>query len=189
VPSERDLPDDQLVALARRGDRGAFALLVSRYQRSLTGRALASTRKLEDADDAVQETFLRAWQGLSRFREDARFGPWLFRILDNHLADRGRRRGREVPGAERFADTLADDAPRADERMLADELAMAVRGALEHLPPGRQREVFQLRFEEGLPVNEIAQRLGLHSGTVKVHLFRGVRELRRLLGAPVENVR
>ncbi|MCU0223297.1 MAG: RNA polymerase sigma factor [Acidobacteria bacterium] len=189
MPSERDLPDEQLVARARRGDREAFAVLVARYQRPLTGRALASTRKLEDADDAVQETFFRAWQGLPRFREDARFGPWLFRILDNHLADRGRRRGREVPGAEQFAEVLADPAPGADERLVADELATAVRGALDRLPPGRQREVFQLRYEEGLPVNEIAQRLGLHSGTVKVHLFRGARELRRLLGGAVEGTR
>lgn len=189
MPRERDLPDDELVARARRGDREAFSELVARFQRPLTGRALSSTRRIEDADDAVQETFLRAWQGLPRFREDARFGPWLFRILDNHLADRGRRRGREVPGAESFAESLADDAPRADERLLAEELSTAVQSAVAQLPPGRQREVFHLRYEEGLPVNEIAQRLGLHSGTVKVHLFRGARELRRLLGAAVENTR
>jgi RNA polymerase sigma-70 factor (ECF subfamily) len=189
VPRERDLPDEELVVRARRGDREAFSELVARYQRPLTGRALSSTRRIEDADDAVQETFLRAWKALPRFREDACFGPWLFRILDNHLADRGRRRGREVPGAELLAETVPDGAPLADERLLSDELATAVHGAVEQLPPGRQRQVFQLRYEEGLPVNEIAQRLGLHSGTVKVHLFRGVRELRRLLGAAVESTR
>jgi RNA polymerase sigma-70 factor (ECF subfamily) len=189
VPRERDLPDEELVARARRGDREAFAGLVARYQRPLTGRALSSTRRIEDADDAVQETFFRAWQGLPRFREDARFGPWLFRILDNHLADRGRRRGREVPGAEVLAETIADGGPLADEQLLSDELASAVRSAVGQLPPGRQREVFQLRYEEGLPVNEIAQRLGLHSGTVKVHLFRGARELRRLLGGAMESTR
>jgi len=180
------VPDEQLVARARGGDREAFAGLVLRYQRPMTARALASTRRIEDADDAVQEAFLRAWKGLSRFREDARFGPWLFRILDHLLADRGRRAGREVPGGEMLAETVADGGPLVDEQLVVEELAMALRSAVDRLPEGRQREVFRMRYEEGLPVNEIAERLGLHSGTVKVHLFRAARELRRLLGDAME---
>lgn len=183
---EQQVPDEQLVARARGGDRDAFAGLVARYQRALTARALASTRRIEDADDAVQEAFLRAWKGLSRFREEARFGPWVYRILDHLLADRGRRAGREVPGAEVLAETVADLSPLADEQLVAGEVAAALRNALDQLPPGRQREVFRMRYEEGLAVNEIAERLGLHSGTVKVHLFRGARELRRLLGGVME---
>lgn len=181
-------PDGPLVALARSGNREAFGKLVARYQRPLMGRALVRTGKLEDADDLVQETFFRAWKHLGSFRGTDGFGAWVFRTLDNLLADRGRRAGRETPGGEVIAQTVQDPAPLPDERLFDQELESRVRAALASFPPGRRRDIFRLRFVEGLPIDVIAARLGLHSGTVKVHLFRGVRELRRLLenqeGAP-----
>lgn len=173
--------DSDLVARARRGDQEAFAVLVTRYQRPLMARALRSTRHLEDADDLVQETFLRAWRSLGGFRSDDRFGGWLFRILANLAADRGRIRGREAPGGDEVGQEIADDLPSIEETLLAEEIAGAAKAALEQMPDGRRREIFQMRFVEDMPIQEIAQRLGLHSGTIKVHLFRGIRELRRRL--------
>ncbi len=174
-------PDDRLVARSRRGDREAFAELVVRWQRPLYARALRSTRNVEDADDLVQETFLRAWQGLRTFREDTRFGAWLLRILANLAADRGRVRGREVPGAEELA--IPDARPGPEAELMAGELAAAVQDAMAAIPPGRKREVFRMRFVEGRPIQDIADQLGVHTGTVKVHLFRLARELRRRLGS------
>ncbi|MBP7146507.1 MAG: RNA polymerase sigma factor [Acidobacteria bacterium] len=177
--------DTELAEGARRGDEEAFAELVRRFQRPLMARALARTRRLEEADDLVQETFLHAWKGLARYRGEAGPGPWLFRILENLVVDR-HRRGRREPaaggeGAAQAAAELADPRPGPQDELVAGELARAVQRALAALPPGRKREIFRLRFVEGVPVGEIAARLGVHSGTVKVHLFRGTRELRRAL--------
>ena len=178
IPPE---PDEALVARARRGEQDAFAELVTRWQRPLFAKALRNSRNLEDADDLVQETFLRAWRELGRFRDDGAFGGWLLRIMANLLADRGRRRGRETPGAEALAEALPDPGPRPDDELARGELEDALRRALDAIPPGRRREVFRMRFVEGMAVNEIAEALGVHSGTVKVHVFRLVRDLKRRL--------
>lgn len=141
-------------------------------------KALKSTRNIEDADDLVQETFLRAWTNLSSFRDETRFGGWLFRILGNLAADRGRRSGREVLGGEEVFAAQAAPGPSPETRVLSAELARAVRDEIAAIPEGRKREVFLMRFVEGLPLQEIADRLGVHTGTVKVHLFRLSRDLR-----------
>jgi RNA polymerase sigma-70 factor, ECF subfamily len=174
-------PDGALVRLARAGDRDAFAELVMRWQRPLFARAMRSTRRLEDADDLVQETFLRAWQGLSRFKGDAPFGAWALRILANLATDRARRAGREVAGDDAWFEAMADRRPDPEETLAGAELARAIGDALAAIPPGRKREVFRMRFVEGRPIKEIAEQLGVHGGTVKVHLFRVARDLRRRL--------
>ncbi|RMG45308.1 MAG: sigma-70 family RNA polymerase sigma factor [Acidobacteria bacterium] len=182
LATKRSAGDPDLVRSSRRGDLEAFSELVRRYQRPLTAVALRSTGDLADADDLVQETFLRAFDRLDRLEDPDRFGPWLFRILRNLLADRGRRAGREVSGEEAAAE-MPDTAPGAEAELLAREAARAVREAIDAIPPGRQREVFEMRYLEGLPVQEIARRLGVHTGTIKVHLHRTVRRLRKVVGA------
>lgn len=172
--------DAALAAAARGGDRQAFARLVERWQRPLFARALRSTRSVPDADDLVQETFLRAWRHLDRFRNDARFGAWVLQILGHLATDRARRRGREVALPD-DASEVADRRPGPEAQLLAGELERSVREALVVLPAGRQREVFRMRFVEGRPLQEIAQTLGVHTGTVKVHLFRLARDLRKRL--------
>ncbi len=177
-----DPPDEVLVRRARRGDEGAFAELVRRWQRPLTARALAAAGGVEDADDLVQETFLRAFRELGRLRDPGSFGAWCLSTLRRLAVDRARR-GHPAPVEAAPPEGVPDPAPDPEEDLLAAELRRAVREELAALPPGRQREVFRLRFTEGLPVREIAARLGLHDGTVKVHLFRGTRLLRaRLAG-------
>ncbi len=177
TPSESN--DDELVRRARKGDREAFGELVGRYQRPLMAKALRYTRQLEDADDLVQETFLRAWDKLGSFRDETRFGGWLFRILGNLAADRGRRSGREVGGGDELAAAQPSELKGPDEALLQREVVTRVHEALKTIPEGRKREVFLMRFVEGLPIHEIADKLGVHSGTVKVHLFRLTRDLRR----------
>jgi RNA polymerase sigma-70 factor (ECF subfamily) len=110
-------------------------------------------------------------------------GGWLFRILGHAAVDRSRRGGREVGADDALMDAVEAPARGPEERLLAEEVGDAVRRALSAMPSGRKREVFRLRFVEGLPLHEIADRLGVHSGTVKVHLFRASRELRQSLRA------
>ena len=175
-PSESN--DEELVRRARKGDREAFGELVGRYQRPLMAKALRYTRQIEDADDLVQETFLRAWDKLGSFRDETRFGGWLFRILGNLAADRGRKSGREVGGGEELAEAQPSGLSGPDERLLQQEVVARVHETLKTIPEGRKKEVFLMRFVEGLPIHEIADKLGVHSGTVKVHLFRLTRDLR-----------
>lgn len=177
--SAGDCGDDELVRRARKGDAEAFGELVGRYQRPLMAKALRYTRQIEDADDLVQETFLRAWDKLGSFRDETRFGGWLFRILGNLAADRGRKAGREVGGGDEMAAARPSEIHGPEESMLQREIVDRVHEALRAIPEGRKKEVFLLRFVEGLPIHEIAARLGVHSGTVKVHLFRLTRDLRR----------
>ena len=177
TPSESN--DDELVRRARKGDREAYGELVGRYQRPLMAKALRYTRHIEDADDLVQETFLRAWDKLGSFRDETRFGGWLFRILGNLAADRGRRSGREVSGGDELAAARPSELKGPDETLLQQEVVARVQEALRAIPEGRKKEVFLMRFVEGLPINEIADKLGVHSGTVKVHLFRLTRDLRQ----------
>ena len=176
TPNESD--DEELVRRARKGDREAFGELVGRYQRPLMAKALRYTRQLEDADDLVQETFLRAWDKLGSFRDESRFGGWLFRILGNLAADRGRKSGREVGGGDELAAAQPSELRGPDERLLQQEVVARVHETLKTIPEGRKKEVFLMRFVEGLPIHEIADKLGVHSGTVKVHLFRLTRDLR-----------
>ena len=177
TPSESN--DDELVRRARKGDREAYGELVGRYQRPLMAKALRYTRHIEDADDLVQETFLRAWDKLGSFRDETRFGGWLFRILGNLAADRGRRSGREVSGGDELAAAQPSELKGPDEQLLQQEVVARVQEALKTIPEGRKQEVFLMRFVEGLPIHEIADKLGVHSGTVKVHLFRLTRDLRQ----------
>jgi RNA polymerase sigma-70 factor (ECF subfamily) len=173
--------DATLVARSRKGDRDAFGELVRRWQRPLFARALRSTGSIEEADDMVQETYLRAWRGIGRFRDDPRFGAWALRILANLAIDRARKRAPRASADERVIEALADPAPGPEQRLLAADFDDQVRAALAALPAGRRREVFRMRFVEGRTINEISQQFGVTVGTVKVHLFRLGRELRRRL--------
>jgi RNA polymerase sigma-70 factor (ECF subfamily) len=176
-------PDEQLVARSRQGDRDAFGELVRRWQRPLFARAMRGAHGVEAADDLVQETFLRAWKGLKHFRGDAQFGAWTLRILSNLLADRGRAGRNEASPEAAMFELVRDPGPNPEEALLATELSGMLHAALTTLPEGRQREVFRMRFVEGRTIQDIAREFGVHTGTVKVHLFRLVRELRaRLAG-------
>ncbi len=173
------MDDAALVDKVLAGEQDAFARLVERHQRWVTVVALRSTRRLEEADEMAQETFLRAYQALGSWRRDGAFRAWLGQILRNRLRDRARTAG---PHPEPL-----DSAPEAgcdpeQERVLLDrELLASLRRAYDDMPAGRQREVVRMRFLEGKTLAEIAIALGLQVGTVKIHLFRGARRLKEQL--------
>jgi RNA polymerase sigma-70 factor, ECF subfamily len=170
-------PDDDgpLVRRAQRGDRLAFELLLERHQArvfTLAARLLGSP---DDAADAAQETFIRAWRGLPRFRGDARFSTWLHRICLNAVHDLRVRTPLDAPLDERSEPADPRDA------QAQHELAGDLQAALSALPEDFRAAVV-LYDVCGLPYAEIAALLGVAEGTVKSRIARGRRELARRLG-------
>ena len=167
-------PDELLVRRAQRGDRFAFEALVERHQSRLFTLAARVLGSRQDAEDAVQEALVRAWLALPRFRGDARFSTWLYRICLNASHDvRGRRR---VYVAEE--ETEAAD-PR--DRFTEHELSSELQGALNALPE-EYRDAVVLADVLGCSYAEVAELTGVPEGTVKSRIFRGRSELARLLG-------
>jgi RNA polymerase sigma-70 factor (ECF subfamily) len=163
-----------------RGDRNAFAGIVERYTPLLYSLAFRMTGRGEEAEEAVQEIFLRAFRALPRFRLGRRFHPWLYTIALNYLRTGARQqRPRRALRLVRLGEELEAVADRREppasalEREDAERLAQQ---ALAELPP-LYREVFLLRQVEGLSVRDAAEALGVLEGTVKVRLYRARQEL------------
>ena len=165
--------DVELLARIRRGDRAAFEAIVRKYIDRVAGVAARALGDRHEALDVAQEVFTLAWTVLRQWKDGGQVFSWLYRTTLNLVSHRRRRLQRIGP-----ADTLQNrEAPPAPE---SPEVAAAVKEALDGLPE-RQREVFILRHEAGLPLAEIAGRLGLAEGTVKIHLHRALAALRDLL--------
>ena len=193
-PEARHAPDGSVVAQAQAGDREAFRVLVERHSRSIFRVAYRMTGNEQDAEDVVQETFLRAYSKLNRFEARAQFATWLHRIAVNCALDmmRLRRRHEEQreTGAPEGPDPtleVAATTPAADRLLLSAEVHERVAAALARLSP-MERATFVLRHFEGQSIDEIARALGLRSGAAKNSIFRAVAKLRRelepLLGSP-----
>jgi RNA polymerase sigma-70 factor (ECF subfamily) len=175
------MPQDvaDLVAAAQDGDREAFDELVRvTYAESYT-LALRLTGNEEDARDVVQEAYLRAFRGLKRFRGDAQFSTWMYRITANcaatHLGKRTKHRHEVLDDS----DPVTDDRPAVDPQLQADASALRVRltAALEALPP-KLRQVVVLRDIYDLPHEAIAAELGISETAAKVRLHRARKKLR-----------
>lgn len=179
------------MARLRAGEESAFEQLV----RSTSGRLLATARRLlrndEEARDAVQSAFIRAFQSLSRFREESRLSTWLHRILINEALMRLRSRPKQeeesiddllptfVSDGHQTRDTIdwSDTAEAALERA---ETSAIVNRAIDRLPES-YRTVLLLRDIEELSNGEIAEKLGLSTNAVKVRVHRARQALRTLL--------
>jgi RNA polymerase sigma-70 factor (ECF subfamily) len=179
------MPTDvgELVAAAKAGDRGAFDELVKATYAQTYTLALRLTHNEEDARDVVQEAYLRAYKGLKKYRGDAQFTTWLYRITANcaaTLLGKGNKHRHE--DLEDSAATLFDERPEADPSVSADATILRDRvdAALAHLPP-RLRAVVVLRDVYDLPHEEIAQELGITEAAAKVRLHRARKQLRERL--------
>src|ERR1700730_1450378 len=175
-----------LVHARKNGDVGAFEQLVKRYDRKLLRIAQGVTRNKEDSQDAVQETFLKAYQKLAEFREDSTFSTWLIRITVNQslMKLRKQRTIKEVSLDEDFqgdSDALPLDVPDAgpnpEQLCRAAELRDIFVKTLEELRP-ILRTVFILRDVEGLTIDQTAKVLRVSQAAVKARLWRVRLELR-----------
>jgi RNA polymerase sigma-70 factor (ECF subfamily) len=170
-------PDEALVRRAQRGDRFAFERLVAKHQNrlyTLAGRILGSP---EDAADAVQEAFIRAWTNLPKFRRGATFSTWLYRICANAAYDIGARRSRA--GQARPLQETVDPRDPIAQRELSSELQRALNELDE-----AYRVAVVLFDVLGCSYAEVAEITGVAEGTVKSRIFRGRTELARRLGTP-----
>jgi len=177
--------DAATVSRARAGDSDAFRLLVEQHSRPVFRVAYRMTGNEHDADDVVQETFLRAYRQLDRFEERANFGTWLHRIAINCALDLLRSRGRlerHYGGDPEEAEMrgAASNDPQQDRLLLSAELRVQVAAAMEKLS-GNERTAFILRHFEGMPVEEIGRTLGIQVNAAKHTIFRAVRKLRESL--------
>ena len=171
--------------------RDRFAELVTRHQRRAVRIAMHYLRDAADADEAVQDAFVKSYTHLGTFREELPFEIWFTRILINGCLDRlkGRRRRErwiappqlDPSGNERDpAEYLPSRGPSPEDQVLADERRRRLKAALGELPE-RQRLVFMLSHFDGRSSREVSAMTGLNESTVRVHLFRAIRRLRAVL--------
>ncbi|MGI8402242.1 MAG: RNA polymerase sigma factor [Gemmatimonadaceae bacterium] len=165
----------ELVRLARNGDERGFAGLVRLHQRRAYTVARSIVLTHEDAEDAVQEGFLRAYQALERFDPGQTFGAWLNRIVANAALDLARRK--KVRAAEELTDALPDKFRDPAE---SGELKERLEKALAELQP-RARSVIVLHDIEGFTHAEIGEMLGIPGGTARSDLHHARQKLRGLL--------
>ena len=177
-----------LVAAAKAGDSAAFEQLVKATTADIYTLAYRLTGDEEDARDVVQDAYIRAFKSIKRFRGEARFSTWMYRITANcaatHLARRNKNRHEELSNDEPIADSRPEIDPEgmAETGMLRDRVSEA----LAELPP-RLRAVVVLRDIYDLPHEAIASELGITESAAKVRLHRARRKLReRLLPMPGE---
>jgi RNA polymerase sigma-70 factor (ECF subfamily) len=181
-------PDLALVHACKNGDLAAFEQLVERYDGKLFRIAQHITHNREDAEDAVQEAFLKAFRKLSQFHGDSRFSTWLTRITVNEsLMKLRKQHSREVSIDEGFQDQdqiaafePADWAPNPEQLYRGFELRNILRSELQGLSPGL-RLVFVLRDVEGMSIEQTAEVLALTQVAVKARLWRARLRLRERL--------
>jgi RNA polymerase sigma-70 factor (ECF subfamily) len=178
------LTDDRLVALARDHNLQAFEALMRRHNRRLFRVTRSVLRDSDSAQDAVQETYLRAFTKLDSYQPSGRFGAWLARVAFNEaLMMRRRIRGDTVSLEDAGEDAMAveeaavSDQPSAEQFLEAAHARALLEHAIDALPENF-RTVFVLRAVEGLDVRETAECLGVNAATVRTRLFRAQRLLR-----------
>ena len=183
---QMEVGDAALVARARAGDESALQGLVERHSRAVFRLAYRMTRNEQDAEDVVQETFLKAFKRLDQFEDKANFGSWIYRIAANcsydTLRGRARRESRLVRDQEdqRSEDQMQQvptSEPSPERLVLSGELRSRVGAAMARLSD-RERSAFVLRHFEQMSTREIATILGLDEGAAKHSVFRAVKKLR-----------
>ena len=181
--------DAAAVALARDGDSEAFRSLVERHSRLVFRVAYRMTGNEADAEDVVQNTFLRAYQQLGRFESRANFGTWVYRIAVNCAIDYMRARPkRESVEEDDVLERAAGDsgAPDAEQMVLGNEIGTRVQAALNRLSE-MERAAFVMRHYQGFSIEEIGRSLGLKTNATKHSIFRAVRKMRVALEPFVES--
>ena len=177
-PPVKPVPDQELVAQTLAGKSEAFSVLVERYDRAVYHLAYRTLRNPEEARDATQEAFFKAYRSLKTFKPGARFSTWIFAITYHACCDRLNRNKRY--SNEAFPEDRPDAGPGPAEMAVATDEARRLRAAIERLPE-KYRTVITLYHLQGKQYDEIAEVLGVPMGTVKTHLFRAKDLLRKML--------
>src|SRR5438132_5170671 len=178
--------DEELVARSIRGDNESFDQLILRWERPIYALAYRTIGREEDARDVCQETFLRAFRGLSAFRGQAKFSSWLYRIALNLCRDWLRRERRapvtQLPEHTDLLELAAASEPSEsiEDLVARQDLARQVESVMAELPE-EQRTAIVLKEYHGLTFQEIADLMGCPLSTVKTRMYQGLSVLRREL--------
>lgn len=179
-PRSTDRGEEQLILDAKHGNHDAFRQLVDCYMRQAYNVAYGFVNNHEHAEDITQEAFIRAYRHLNSFRGEASFGTWLYRIVTNlalNSVARAKRKAQyEVVGADTMSMTMEAEHTHSQD----GELAVHIERALHELPT-LQRAVVILRHLNGLSTRQVGTILQCSDGTVKTHLYRGLKKLRTKL--------
>jgi RNA polymerase sigma-70 factor (ECF subfamily) len=196
--AEADVPELELVKKAQAGDAAAFDELVSRFRNRVYGMIYNMVHNEQDAWDLAQDSFLKAWKSIGRFRGQSSFYTWIYRIVMNVTIDWLRRKQVKGAGAEfndeiqvKEIDPASRTVPHADalphERMEHAEIGRRIEAAIGQLSP-EHRAVILMKEIEGMQYHEIADSLGCSIGTVMSRLFYARKKLQNLLRDVYENV-
>jgi RNA polymerase sigma-70 factor (ECF subfamily) len=168
-------PDEltRLLSEAKRGDVSAFEQIMLRHERQVLRTALHLLGRMEDAQDAAQEVFLRVYKHLRRFDERRDFAPWLYRIAVNVCRDIARKRGREATLDESARAVQSADSAQAEQRRM-------LMRALQELP-AKERAALVLRDLEGLTTAEVATILGSSESTVRSQISTARVKIRKFI--------
>lgn len=187
--------DVAVISRARAGDSEAFRVIVERHSRSVFRLAFRMTGSEQDAEDVVQETFLKAYKRLQSFEARANFGTWLYRIAVNCALDLMRKRRRHEerhetlqPDFEGAVPDHSGEGTSPDSMLFSVEVQKRVREAMEILSP-MERSAFVLRHYEGMSIEEIGQALGLRTSAAKHSIFRAVKKMRGVLEPLMSSIR
>jgi RNA polymerase sigma-70 factor (ECF subfamily) len=179
--------DAELIQATIDGDAGSFSVLVGRYSRDVYGFAFFMAKNASDAEDVAQETFVKVWKNLKKFKPDQRFKSWLLAITRNTTIDYIRKRRHAVfsdfddeEGSNAIIETLADEERLADEVAELAESAEDTADAVKKLPD-IYRSVLALRYEGGLSFEEISKILKKPVNTVKSQHRRALIALRKII--------
>ncbi len=185
IAHKRETPmtaaDEQhIIHRAKTGDNGAFRLLVSRHMKQAYNIAYSIVQNHQDAEEAAQDAFVRAFRFLEKFREDSEFSTWLYRIVVNvslnSVKKMKRRTSRETDCSHALASAAGDDMHSQENSDAMQHFEKVL-----HDLPTMQRAVVILRHLDGLSTKQVSSILQCSEGTVKTHLFRGLRNLRERL--------
>ena len=186
--------DEELVRKSKEGDERAFGELISRYESKVYSLALKMVRNPEDAEDVLQDTFLRAYRGIKSFQGASTFSTWIYRITANSALMRLRKKQLPTVSIEDADEretpvNIADWTPGPVEQLLNRELQQVMDEAIEALPP-EFRQVFVLRDIEEMSNAEVADVLDLSVAAVKSRLHRARLKVRnRIAGYFSENAK
>ncbi len=167
---------------AQRGDQGAFGALVNLFSRDVYGKAFSILKNHQDADDVVQETFIRVYRALPGFRFESSFRTWLITIATRQALNYRERVIKEHESLDGPEGTFEHPALRVDETQISALLDLEARRLLqEALPklPRRQKEALTLKLQHDWKYEQIAQQMGTSVGSVKAHIFHAIRNLTR----------
>ena len=198
TPAQAEVSDADLVRASQGGDTKAFDQLVSRYRTRVFGMIYNMVHSEQDAWDLAQDSFLKAWRSIGRFRGQSSFYTWIYRIVMNVTIDWLRKKQVKGSGAEfndevqlREIDPASQTVPKADtlphQRMVHGEIRERIDQAISQLSPEHRAVILMKEIEE-MQYHEIAEALGCSIGTVMSRLFYARKKLQNMLRDLYENV-